>query len=97
MPAPRGAANPIKPAHEFYGEALLAASRPADAVQHFDVQLMRTPNRPLSLLGLARSYVALGDKDAAREEYRRLAEVWQNRDFPALREADLYLAGTQGR
>jgi tetratricopeptide (TPR) repeat protein len=95
MPAPRGAANPIKPAHEFYGEALLAASRPVDAVQHFDVQLMRTPNRPLSLLGLARSYVALGDEDAAREEYRRLAEVWQNRDFPALREADVYLAGTQ--
>ena len=81
----------------FIVQQLSNVERPADAVQHFDVQLMRTPNRPLSLLGLARSYVALGDDDAAREEYRRLAEVWQNRDLPALREADVYLAGTQGR
>jgi len=94
--APRGAANPLKPAHEFYGEALLAASRPGDAVRQFEVQLMRTPNRPLSLLGLARSYVALGDEEAAREQYQRLANVWQSRDFPALREADVYLAATQG-
>jgi tetratricopeptide (TPR) repeat protein len=97
MPAPRGAANPIKPAREFYGEALLAASRPADAVEQFDVQLMLTPNRPLALLGLARSYVALGDEDAAREQYQKLAEVWRNRDFPALREANVYLAGAEGR
>ncbi len=97
MPAPRGAANPIKPAYEFYGEALLAASRPGDAVEQFDVQLMLTPNRPLALLGLARSYVALGDEDAAREQYQKLAEVWRNRDFPALREANVYLAGAEGR
>ena len=31
MPLPRGAANPIKPAQEFYGEALLAASKPSAA------------------------------------------------------------------
>lgn len=95
MPLPRGAANPIKPAHEFYGEALLAASRPSDAAKQFNALLLRMPNRPLALLGLARSYIALGDRDAASVHYRRLAEVWKNRDFPELREANVPLAGTQ--
>jgi len=95
MPLPRGAANPIKPAHELYGEALLAASRPADAAEQFRVGLLRMPNRPLGLLGLARSYVALGDVESARANYRQLADVWRSRDFPELREAELHLAGTQ--
>jgi tetratricopeptide (TPR) repeat protein len=97
MPLPRGAANPLKPAHELYGEALLVASRPDDAVEQFRVLLTRMPNRPLSLLGLARAYVALGDQEAASENYRLLAEVWRDRDFPELREAHLYLAGIHGR
>lgn len=96
MPLPRGAANPIKPAHEFYGEALLAASRPAEAAEQFTILLTRMPMRPLSLLGLARSHVALGDPDTAAEFYRALAEVWQNRDFPELQEAHPHLAAIQG-
>jgi tetratricopeptide (TPR) repeat protein len=95
MPLPRGAANPIKPAHELYGEALLAASRPADAVEQFRVGLLRMPNRPLGLLGSARAYAALGDVESARDNYRQLAVVWRNRDFPELREAELNLAGVQ--
>ena len=92
MPLPRGAANPIKPAHEFYGEALLAAARPAEAAEQFQILLTRMPNRPLSLLGLARAYVAQGDQETAAEIYRQLAEVWQDRDFPELQEAHPYLA-----
>ncbi|TNF89695.1 MAG: hypothetical protein EP301_02565 [Gammaproteobacteria bacterium] len=95
MPLPRGAANPIKPAHEFYGEALLVADRPAEAAEQFQILLTRMPNRPLSLLGLARALVALGDQETAADVYRQLAEVWQNRDFPELREANPYLATAQ--
>ncbi len=95
MPLPRGAANPIKPAHEFYGEALLAASRPSGAVREFSALLLRMPNRPLALLGLARSSVALGDRESAGVHYRKLAEVWETRDFPELREAEAHLAQTQ--
>ncbi len=94
MPLPRGAANPIKPAHEFYGEALLAASRPAEAAEQFRILLTRMPNRPLSVLGLARAHVAMGDQDAAAERYRQLAGIWQNRDFPELREAQPHLAAS---
>ncbi len=92
MPLPRGAANPIKPAHEFLGEALLEAGKPTEAIAAFDELLLRMPNRPLSLLGLARSYAALGDGKAARENYERLAKVWKNRDFDELKEAGDFLA-----
>jgi hypothetical protein len=52
MRPPNGPANPLKPAHELYGEALLAAGKPAEAVQAFRASLARTPNRSLSLRGL---------------------------------------------
>ena len=94
MRPPNGAPNPIKPVHELYGEALLAAGDAKASARLFSMSLLRTPNRPLSLLGLARSYAALGEDAAAREQYQKLAEVWKNRDFPALEEANRYLAST---
>jgi tetratricopeptide (TPR) repeat protein len=94
MRPPNGAPDPLKPVHELYGEALLAANRPDESAAQFETSLARTPNRPLSLLGLARSYAALGDEEAARREYQKLAEVWKGRDFPVLDEASQYLAAT---
>jgi tetratricopeptide (TPR) repeat protein len=93
MPLPRGAANPIQPAHEFYGQALLAASRPGDAAKQFRASLLRMPNRPPALLGLARAHVALGDPTAAGELYQQFIEVRQGRDSPELREAKAHIAG----
>jgi len=95
MRPPTGAPNPLKPVHELYGEALLDANKLPDAIALFDASLLRTPLRPLSLLGLARAYVALGNDEAAGSNYRKLAEVWQDRDFPVLEEATVFLA-TEG-
>lgn len=95
MRPPIGAPNPLKPVHELYGEALLDANKLPDAIALFDASLLRTPLRPLSLLGLARAYVALGNDEAAGSNYRKLAEVWQDRDFPVLEEATVFLA-TEG-
>ena len=92
MPLPRGAANPIKPAHEFYAEALLAASRPAEAANQFRAALLRMPNRPPSLLGLARSSVALGDDAAASLPYQQFIDVRAGRESPEVREARAHLA-----
>lgn len=92
MRPPNGAPNPVKPVHELYAEALFDAEHPADAIVGFHKSLQRTPNRALSLLGLARSYVAIGDREAGRAHYRKLAEVWKNTDSPALQEAKQYLA-----
>ena len=92
MRPPNGAPNPLKPVHELYGEALLAAGRAAEAQEAFETSLLRTPNRPLSLRGLARSQAAGGQDAAARATYTRLFEGWQGRDVPWRREAEAYLA-----
>lgn len=84
MRPPNGAPNPLIPAHELYGEALLEAGRPEQALVLFEQSLLRTPNRPLSLLGLARAHVALGNDAKAKEQYRKLADIWHGRDVPLL-------------
>jgi tetratricopeptide (TPR) repeat protein len=91
MRAPNGAANPIKPVHELLGEVLLTVGDGAGAVESFERSLSRTPNRPLSLLGLARANVEVGDLVAARVQYRKLADVWEGRDKPELAEATQYI------
>ena len=90
---PIGAPTPLKPAHELYGEALLAAGRPEDALAMFNRSLVRMPNRPLSLRGLARAHVALGNADAARAIYARLEAGWRGRDVAWRQEAAGYAAG----
>ena len=72
MRPPNGAPNPVKPVHEQYGEALFAAGRYPEAVAQFDKSLLRTPNRPLSLLGLARTHVALGNEAFCQIDRARL-------------------------
>ena len=94
MRPPNGAPNPLKPIHELYGEALLEANQADAAADQFARSLQRTPNRPLSLLGLARSYAAVGNESGAKKQYQKLAEVWKDRDFPVLEEANRYLAST---
>jgi tetratricopeptide (TPR) repeat protein len=96
MRPPNGAPNPIKPPHELYGEALLAAGKTADALALFDASLLRTPDRPASLLGAARTQVALGNVEEARLMYSKLAGIWGERRVPALLEATRYLASVEG-
>jgi tetratricopeptide (TPR) repeat protein len=69
-----------KPAHELYGELLLAAGKPAEARAEFERSLARAPNRALSLLGLARACAKSGDRAGASDAYQRLAAVWKRAD-----------------
>ena len=55
MAPPRGSANPIKPLFEMYGEILVDLGRYEDAIAQFETSLLRMPNRPRSLLGMARA------------------------------------------
>ena len=92
MRPPSGAANPVKPVHELYGEVLLELDKPAEAVKAFEKSLLRMPNRPLSVLGLARAHAKNGDRVLARGHYQKLAEIWKGRDtFPGLDEAHRYI------
>ena len=95
MSPPRGAASPIKPIRELYGEALLQLERPEDAIARFEDQLLYTPNRPRTLLGLARAHAAAGDRAAASEAYGKLLEAWHGATEPTeLAEAREYLAAS---
>ena len=96
MRPPAGAASPIKPVYELHGEILLDLDRPADAIEKFETSLLRMPNRPRSLLGLARAYAKTGDSANAAEHYTNLAKVWEGRDaFEGLQEAKRFLETTE--
>ena len=96
MRPPNGPATPSKPVFELYGELLLDLHQPAKAIERFETSLMRLPNRPRSLLGMARAQAAVGNRAAASEYYTRVAEVWDGRDaFEGYREAKRYLETTE--
>jgi hypothetical protein len=68
---------PIKPAHELYAEALLAAHRPKEARDEFQRALARAPKRAQSLLGLAKSAAASGDLEVSRSAGEDLKSFWR--------------------
>ena len=88
---PSGPPEVIKPSHELFGEVLLRAGRPAEAAAQFKTALLRQPNRPSSLLGLARAAKGIDPKLAAqayadylRTQERadaRAAELAEARDY----------------
>ena len=88
---PSGAANPLKPAHELGGEAFLAVGQAEKAAELFEQSLLRMPNRPLSLLGAARSYKEMDNAGKASEKYAALLAVWSDDSHPAVQEAKKYL------
>ena len=94
MPPPRGAPSPVKPAHELAGEILLEIGQAEEAVLFYQTQLLRTPNRVLSVRGLARAYADLGNRALAGEQYRKLQNIWNEHSVPGLKEASNYLTST---
>ena len=87
-PAPSGPVDPLKPALELYGEFLLETGDAEHALAQFEESLLRTPRRPASLLGMARAYKALDQKQQSLEMYRELEKVWAqaDKDHPHLAE-----------
>ena len=88
---PSGPPDMIKPSHELFGEVLLRAGRPLEAAAQFKTALLRQPNRPRSLLGLARAaktsdaklaLQAYGDYLRTQERADALAaELGEARDY----------------
>lgn len=103
LPAPLGLPSPAKPAPELLGEMLLEAGRPREAQASFDQALGRNANRSLSVLGLARAAMMLGDTSVGRQRYREFLANFDaaDEDFPQVKEARAALerpsAARQGR
>jgi tetratricopeptide (TPR) repeat protein len=99
LPPPLGPPKPIKPAPELLGEVLLELGRPRDAMEPFRLALQRNANRTLSVLGLARAAMALGDTTSARTQYRALLANYDeaDTDLPEVKEARGALADERRR
>lgn len=79
-----GTANPMKPAHELYGEVLLELGRPAEALEAFETSLWIFKRRGWSLLGAARAAEEAGRPDLAESYRADLEALWSDAD-PAVR------------
>lgn len=75
-----GPPAPTKPATELYGEMLLAAGRPAEALEAFESSLWIFSRRPASVLGAARAAEAAGRPELARTYAEELRELWSDAD-----------------
>lgn len=75
MSAPSGPPMPMKPAIELYGDILLSANRPAEAVVAYEKSLQWIPQRTPSILGLAKAASAAGDKETAEEMISKVKDM----------------------
>jgi tetratricopeptide (TPR) repeat protein len=84
---------PAIPANELCGNLLLELNRPAEASTYFQKALLRTPNRPKAVFGLARAAQALGDNEAAEKRYEEFLAIWRTADpdRPELAQAREFL------
>jgi tetratricopeptide (TPR) repeat protein len=94
---PSGPPDTVKPAHELYGEALLAHGRPEEAARQLEISLRRTPRRALSLLAAARAAAALERRDQALEHYREYLAVRGSAGpgVPGIDEARAYIEAAE--
>jgi tetratricopeptide (TPR) repeat protein len=95
---PSGPPDMIKPSHELLGEVLLRANRQAEAAAQFQTALLRQPNRPRSLLGLARA-ARTSDAKLAAQAYSDYLHTQERADARAaeLTEARDYLKQASAR
>jgi tetratricopeptide (TPR) repeat protein len=84
---------PAIPANELCGNLLLELNRPAEASTYFQKALLRTPNRPKIVFGLARAAQALRQDETARKRYEEFLAIWRTADpdRPELAQARLFL------
>jgi tetratricopeptide (TPR) repeat protein len=88
-PRPIARPYPIKPAGELYGEFLVGAGRPRDAISQFEAALQRTPRRPASLFGLASALAAAGNQKEAAAVARQFVAIWHRADAGRQELADM--------
>ncbi len=72
MNAPSGPPVPMKPAVELYGDILMAADRPVEALVAYERSMQWIPQRTPSILGFANAANAAGDTETADEMFTKI-------------------------
>jgi hypothetical protein len=72
--------NRLSPMRELFGELLLEANEPADALQEFELSLRNNPNRYRSFAGAAKAAERQGDRGRAKSYYQKLVSLTDSAD-----------------
>jgi tetratricopeptide (TPR) repeat protein len=72
--------GPLAPARELYGDMLLAAGRPREALAAFEATMKKEPNRFRGASGAARAAELAGDRAKATTYYQQLLEIAKDAD-----------------
>jgi len=72
--------NRLSPMRELLGELLLAANRPAEALQEFERSLRVVPNRFRSLAGAGQAAAQTGNKKLAESYFKQLLSMTAKAD-----------------
>jgi hypothetical protein len=85
--------GPLAPARELFGDMLLEAGKPKEALAAFESTMKKEPNRFRGLYGGARAAAAAGDRAKATAYYTRLLDVAKEADTdrPELQQAKTFL------
>jgi len=76
MPPKFGPPSVVKPAAELLGDLLLELGRPDEAMAEYRDQLVRTPRRAATLLGLVRAARLSKDANTEANANRLLWRIW---------------------
>jgi Tfp pilus assembly protein PilF len=79
----------------MYGDMLLEAGKPTQALIAFETTMKKEPNRFRGLYGAASAAEKAGDRVKARAYYKRLLTIAKDSDTgrPELRHAKEFIAG----
>ncbi len=80
MPPRFGPPAVVKPATEMLADVLSRTGHAHEALAAYQDQLLRTPRRAQTLLGLARAARTVGDTADAARATLELLEVWTSAD-----------------
>jgi hypothetical protein len=87
--------NRLSPIRELFGELLLEADEPTQALREFEASLRNNPNRYRSFAGAAKAAERAGDRGQAKSYYEKLLILAAEADGgrPDLIAAKQYVAG----
>src|SRR6185436_6757533 len=85
--------GPLAPARELYGDMLLEAGKPKEALAAFELTMKKEPNRFRGIYGGARAAERLSDRAKATAYYTKLLDVGKDADGerPELQQAKKYV------